>query len=703
MSVLVLFIVTSVIQTLDSNGNIHFGLGIQSSVRLLHEEAYCSYYIIICVIAFTVHNMDPTDLIPERRAKSWKREHEERCRRHQNNNDLKKCRDPGYGPDQYVLLEMKDNSTDLMKDAVRVEKMEMSASDKLLNGSGDVDVENEGTPALRTTTENSAIEYESTNKVSAESDVINNLGTVEGILCDGRRSEIVSPLLHTAEDSDVETENNLCEQYLEKEGREDFPETNGVCVDFKGDSIKPGHIYEGLSLCENMEESDKSHMILQQFEIEMPEITSEGYSKISGGTESGSSKLHKVKSGPLEVSAESSELTVMKGTELVHLEKALTRWEDIDKSLEIPEWVPTRPADVKPETLEDATPRFPDIMKDAAVERASQGQSGFKDVMQELLGNINTVHEDCVNTEEPVQKADVLLDTGEELGNYGERGEIAGSDTLEQVKVLGNRDFEIVDPLGTSQDAERSNSSSCDLENRSGAPNGHLKGSLKTDDRKYSVHAEESILSSFETPGNVAEKLKEEETSGVKQGKNLFVELCREENFARPVEFVDKLEHSVCVLASAKSVSPFQDRQQSNSEFLEDPGTFGENNKFVTDSSFGNVAAEYKTSDTDSGTMKDTGVSNVEIPAGELNEENPKHSMDKPALEIVGDMFHEYVQLEGSSVKSKYCLGIDIVPDQTLPSETVFFQPSAMASEDKVNILGLMVSWYHDSHFLCII
>jgi hypothetical protein len=257
--------------------------------------------------------------------------------------------------------------------------------------------------------------------------------------------------------------------------------------------------------------------------------------------------------------------------------------------------------------------------------------------------------------------------------------------------------------VGTSQDAEHSNSSSCDLENRSEAPNGHQKGSLKSDDRKCSVHAEESILNSFETPGNVAEKLKEEETSGVKQGKNLFVELCQEENFARPVEFVDKPKHSVCVLASAKSVSPFLDRQQSDSEFLEDPGTSGENNKLVTDCSFGNVAVEYKTSDVDRGTMKDTGVSNLENPEGELNEGNPKHLMAEPALEIVGDMFHEYVQLEGSSVNSKYCLGINIVPDQTLPSETAFFQPSAMASEDKVNILGLMLSCYHDSHFLCII
>jgi hypothetical protein len=440
-------------------------------------------------------------------------------------------------------------------------------------------------------------------------------------------------------------------------------------------------------------------MMLQLFEIEMSEITPKGYSKISGGTELGSSKLHEVKAGPLEVSAESSELTVGKGTELVHVEEALRRREDIvDVSLEIPEQVPTRPVDVKPETLEDATPRIPDILKDAALERVSQGQSGFKDVLQELLGNISTVHEDCVNTEESVQKVDVLLATGEELGNYGERGELAGSDTLElginnlsQVTVLDNRNFEIVDSLGTSQDADHSNSSSCDLENRSGTPDHHLKGSLKADNRKCSAHAEESILSSFEMPGNVAEKIKEEETAGVKQGKNLFVELGHEEDFARPVEFIDKPEHSVCVLASAKSVSPFQDREQSDSELLEDPCTSGENNKFITDCSFGSVAVAYKTSDKDNGTLKDTGVSNLENPAGELNEGNPKHLMDKPSLEIVGDMFHECVQMEGSSADSKYCLGID-VPDQTLPSETAFLQPSAMASEEKVNILAVMLS-----------
>jgi hypothetical protein len=638
--------------------------------------------------------MDPADLIPERRAKSWKREHEERCRRHQNNNDLKKCRDPGYGPDQSVLLEMKDNSTDLMKDAVGVEKMEMSASDKFLNGSGDVDVESEGISALRTTIENSAIEYESTNKAPAEGDVINNLGTGEGLLCDGRRSEIVFPLLQTAEGSEVETENSLCKQYLENERREDFTETTGVHVDFKEESIKPVHICEGLSLCENVEEREKSPMILQQFETEVPEITSEGYSKILKGTESGSSKLHKAKSGPLEVSAESSELAVVKGTELVHLEEAFTWMEDImDMSLEIPERVPARPADVKPET-EDAAPRFLDVLKDAPVERLSQGQLGFKDVLQGLSGNIRTVHEDSMNTEESVHKADVLLDTGEELGNSGERGELAGSDSLElginnlsQVTVLDNINFEIVDSVGSSQDVEHSNSSSCDLENGNGAPNDRLIGSLKTDDQKYSVHAEESVLSSFETPGNVAEKLKEEETADVKQGKNLCVELCHEENFRRPVEFVDEIKHSVCVLGSAKSLSPFHDREQSASEFLE------ENNKFVTDCSFGNVAVEYKTSDKDNGTIEDTGMSNLENPARELNEGNSKHLKDKPAVEMVGDMFHEYVQLEGLSADSKYCLGIDIVPDRTLPSETAFLQPSAVASEDKVNILGLMLAW----------
>jgi hypothetical protein len=629
--------------------------------------------------------MDPAD-IPERRAKSWKREHEERCRRHQNSNDLKKYRDPGYGPDQSVLLEMKDNSTDLIKDAVRVEKIKMSASDKLL--SSIVGVESEGASCLRTATENSTTEYEITNKAPAEGDVINSLQTIEGILNDGRRSEIIFPLVQTVEGLDVETENNLHKHCLEKEGREDSIERNGVQVDCKGDSIMPGHICKVSSLFENVEVSEKSRMILQQFETEMLEIMPEEYSEISGGTELGSSELQKVKSTPLEVSAELSELTMVKGTDLVHLEEALTRREAVkDMSLEIPEWVPTRPADVKPETLEDITPRFQDNIKDATVEQISHGQSGFKDVLQGHVGNISTVHEDDVNTEESVQKADVFLDTGEELGKCGERGELAGSDTLElginnlsEVTVLNNRNFEIVDSLDCSQDAEHSNSSNFDLENISGAPDDHVKGILITDILKCSVHAEGSNLSSFETPGNVAEKLEEEEAAGVKRGENLFVELCHEENFVRPVEVVDKTEHSVCVLASTNSISSSQAREQSASELLEGPGTCGENNTFVTGCSFGNVAIDCKTTDKDNGTLEGTGLSNSETPVSELNEGNSKHLVDNPALEMVGDMCHGYV-----SADSKYCLGIDIVQDHTSPSETAFLQPPAMASEDKVN------------------
>ena len=50
------------------------------------------------------------DLIPERRAKSWKREHEERCRRH---SDLKKYRGHGNGL-EFVVTGIKENSSDYM-------------------------------------------------------------------------------------------------------------------------------------------------------------------------------------------------------------------------------------------------------------------------------------------------------------------------------------------------------------------------------------------------------------------------------------------------------------------------------------------------------------------------------------------------------------------------------------------------------------
>jgi hypothetical protein len=637
--------------------------------------------------------MDPADLIPERRAKSWKREHEERCRRHQNNNDLKKCRDPGYGPDQSALLERKDNSTDLTKDAVRVENIEISSSDKLLNNCGDVDAENECASALRTTTE-----YASTNKTPTEGDVINNLGTVEGILSGGR-SEIIFPLVQTAESLDVETESTFCKHCFEKEGRGNSTERNGVQMDFKGDSVMPEHICEGLSLCENIEESEKSHMILQQTESKMPEILPEDYSEISGRTGLGSLELQKVKSGPLEVSAELSELTVVKGTEFVNLEEAVTgREATTDMSPEIPEWVLTRPADGKPETSEDITPRFQDTVKAATVEGVSKGQSGFKNILQGHFGNISTVLEDDVNTEDSVQKADGLLGT-EEFGKYGETNEFAGSDLLElginnlsDITVLNNTNVEIIDTLVCSRDVELSNSSNFDLENRSGVPKDHLKGSLKTDVQKCNVHAEESNLSSFETPENVAEKLEEEETAGVKRGKNLFVELCHEENCARPAELADKIEHSVCLLDSTNSPSSFQAREQSASEFLEGPDTSGENSTFVSGCTFGNVAMDCKTTDKDSQTIKGTGVSKSENPVSELNDGNPRHLMDKPALEMTVGMFHKCVQLEGSSADSRYCVGIDSVQDQT--SETAFLQPSVTASEDKVNILVLILSYY---------
>jgi hypothetical protein len=572
---------------------------------------------------------------------------------------------------------MKGNSTDLINDGARVEKIQMSASDKLL--SSDVSVESEGASSLRAATESSTAEYESTDKAPAEGDVINSLQTIEGIPNDGR-SELIFPLVQTAESLDVDTENNL-----HKEGREESTARNGVQVDCKGDSVMPGHICEGLSLFENMGESGKSRMIPQQFE--MPEIMPEEYPEISGGTELVSSELQKVKSSPLEVSAALSELA------MAHPEEALTRREAVeDVSFEIAEWVSTGPADVKPETSEDMTSSFQDNMKDATVETVSHGQSG----LEGRVGNIDTAHEQDVGTEESVQKADVSLDTGEELGKCGERCELAGSDTLElginnlsEVTVVDNRNFGIVDSLVCSQDGEHSNSSNFDLENISEVPNEHVKGTLITDIWKCGVHAEGSDPGSFETQGNVAENL-EEEVDGVERGENLFVELCHEENVAIPVEVVDKTEHSVCVLANTNSVSSFQATEQSASEFTEGPGTCGENKTFVTGRSFGDVATDCNTTDKDNGTLECTGLNNSETPVSELNEGNSKHLMDNPALDVVGDMFHGYAQLDGSSADGKYCLGVDTVQDHTSPSETAFVQPSAMASEDKVNILGLL-------------
>ncbi|XP_069694080.1 regulator of nonsense transcripts 2-like isoform X2 [Periplaneta americana] len=55
-------------------------------------------------------NMDGAELIPERRAKSWKREHEERCRRHQNN-DPKKSRDIVCESEQSLISETKEDFT----------------------------------------------------------------------------------------------------------------------------------------------------------------------------------------------------------------------------------------------------------------------------------------------------------------------------------------------------------------------------------------------------------------------------------------------------------------------------------------------------------------------------------------------------------------------------------------------------------------
>jgi hypothetical protein len=628
--------------------------------------------------------MDPTDLIPERRAKSWKREHEERCRRHQNNNDLKKFRDPGCGSDQSVLPEIKSDSVDFVKDAVEVEKMETSASDKFLNCSGIDDVENEDIYTLRTTIEDSVNEYESSNKALTEYELISNCESGGRILCDDRRNEIVFPFPQTTEGSDFKTESNLLvKQYLEKKGREDLTEKNYLQMGFKGNSTKPGHTSSDSSVCENvMEEQSNSSVISQQVETEALRNVCEEYSEISRRAE--------------EVFSESSGSPVSKGTELIQLEEALPGVEEImDMPLEIPQGTqlefsgipegdPTGLADVKPETLGGTIPKFVDILKDATPERVSQGQPEFTDILQRFSGDFRTVSECSVNTQESSQRTDVSLDT-EHFGNCGEGDELTGSHSLKlgvsdlSQGTLLDRDFEIVDLLDSSQNIGHIDSSGSDLENRNGVPNEHLKGNLENDDQKGSVDTEDSILCSSEAPGNVAENLNENGTLSMKQKKNLFMELSHEENSVRPVEYVDKPEHSVCVLGSARSPSPFQERKQSASKVMEGPGTSEEIKKFLTDCSSGNVTEEYKTiNDNYKGTKQDT---------EELSEENSKHIKDEAAVEITGDTFHKYMELEGTSSGSKYCLGIDSVPDQTSALEMSSLQPSATASEDRVSFL----------------
>ena len=264
------------------------------------------------MVIFAVNDMDPTDLIPERRAKSWKREHEERCRRHQNNNDFKKCRDPGYVSDEAVLSDVKDSSIHFVKDADGAEKIETSASDTFFNANSIGDVEN----ALTTTIGDSVIEYESTYKALPEGDVSTNFGTIDGILCDDRRNKGVLPCVQT---TGLKTENNILLQQCFEKDREDVSEVNGLGVDFDRDATRPERDYGDLSVCENVTEEEKN-IILQQCETESPGSTAERYSVIPADNEMGCSKLDEVKSDVLEVSAESSGPTGVKGAEALQPE-----------------------------------------------------------------------------------------------------------------------------------------------------------------------------------------------------------------------------------------------------------------------------------------------------------------------------------------------------------------------------------------------
>jgi hypothetical protein len=646
--------------------------------------------------------MDPTDLIPERRAKSWKREHEERCRRHQNNSDLKKCRDPGYGSEQSLLLEIKDNSAEFVKDAAGVEKKNMSASDKL-NGSDTDDVENNDTFTFSSAIEDSVIECESTNKIYVESNLINSLESTDKILCDGSRNEVVFPFIKSTEGSDFKTENNLLfKQCPEKKGRDDFVDINGFHLNPKGDSTNSGHTGGDLSVREiMMEEKNKSPVIFHQFETEAAGNTPEG------GTETGSSELHNVKSSLLESSAELPGNPGLKGTELVQLEETLPGMDEIMnvshdspegtqlRSSRVPEGDTTVLTDVKPETLESYIPGCMDIVKDTPLGRLPQGQLGCTDMLQGFPVNFSSC-EYNMNNEESVQRADASLFMGGNLGNSEEKGELSVSDMLKlgesspkEGTLLDSRPFEIVDLLGSSQDLEHINSSSSDLQNRNGASNEHQKGSLENNGQEGGVDAGDFILSSSEITGNFTEKINEEETHGIEQERNLFVELSHDKssmtpvklshdkNSTTPVECVDKADHSGCVLGSATSPSPFQEREQSASEYVEDLDTFREVNTLLTDCCLGNVAVEYKD------TKKDQGIK-LENLSEELDEENSKHLLNEQTEEMAEDR----------SGDSEYCIGVDIVPEQTEPSatETASIHPSRPSTEDKVNLLVLMLS-----------
>lgn len=650
------------------------------SLTLLQKETCCIYHCSTCVVVFAVNDMDPTDLIPERRAKSWKREHEERCRRHQNNNDFKKCRDPGYGSDEAALSDVKDSSVHFVKDASEAEKIETAASDVSLNANSIGDFEN----ALTTTTGDSVIEYESTCIAPAEGDITTNFGTIDGILCDDRRNKGVLPCVQT---TGLKTENNLLFQQCLEKDREDVSEINGLGVNFDRDTTRPECDNRDLSVSENVTEEEKN-IILQQCETESPRSTAERYSVIPVDNEMGCSKLDEVKSDVLEVSAESSGPTGVKVAAVLQLEEALTLVEDTVKlSHEVPQGVQSefsqipegeqaRPVHVKPDTIGGAAPRFVDILEDASSEGGQEllGNSGA----QGLSGDLRTDHE-CD------MKPDVPLDTGGNLGNAGESSELLGSDAfklgvsdLSHGTVSDIRDVQAVNTL----DRSHINSSSSDLGKIKQMSDEHVK----SDDQKDSFGNEYSILSSPDVPGNVTEKLKEKETDKDKQRQNLFVESSVEEILLKPGECVGDIKHSVCAVNNARSSSPFEETKQYSCEFLESLDRSGQINKHLTDGSFGNMD-EYKVinnkyKSTEEG---DTVVNKLENSSVELSQENSKHLVDEAAVEVVGDTFNKYVQLESTAAGSEYCLAVDPVLDQTSPSETASLQPPAMADEDKVN------------------
>jgi hypothetical protein len=422
---------------------------------------------------------------------------------------------------------------------------------------------------------------------------------------------------------------------------------------------------------------------------------------IPADNEMGCIKLDEVKSDVSEVSAESSGPTEVKGAEALQLEEALTVVGDTVKLShkvpqgvqsefsQIPEGEQTRPVHVKPNTIGGTVPRFLDILNDAVSEGGRQGLLGNSDV-QGLSGDLRTDPECDMNNDASTQKPDVPLDTGENMGNPGESSELLGSDAfklgvsdLSQRTMSDIRDIQAVNTL----DRSHINSSSSDLGNIKQMSDELVKGNVKSDDQRDSFGSGCSILSSPDVPGNVAEKLNEKETDKDKQRQNLFVESSGEEIVLKPGECVHDIKHSVCVVDSAGSLSPFEERKQYSCEFLESLDRSGQINKHLTDGSFGNMD-EYKVINNKykSTEESDTGVNKLENSTVELSQENSKHSVDEAAVEVVGDTFHKYVQFESTPAGSEYCLAVDPVLDQTSLSETASLQPPAMADEDKVNL-----------------